>query len=189
MARRLFTWRLFPSTWISVLLLVLLFPLGYFLPEWWGWENGPLENIQVALLIAGAALSWLVARRNSVDSRLRKMWLWTIPIWLLLIGRELSWGRVFFAPVSVGTHGPIFPAKQAIWYGAYVNPIIAVIAISALSGLWYNFRWSEIKRVLRIPLIDLILLFVLLIAGQFVFEKTLLWRSNLVFRCSKNWLR
>lgn len=169
-----FIWRIFPSTWVSLLLAVMLFPLGFFLPEWWGWENGPIENTQVIILIAGAVLSWLAARHNRDDSQICKLWLWTIPVWLMLAGRELSWGRVFFYPVSVGPDGPIFPAIQKIWYGRYVYPVNSIITISTLCGLWYNFSWSKIKQIWRIPAIDGILFVLFAIAAQFVFEKSLI---------------
>ena len=174
MSTQLFTQKIFPSTWVSLLLTVLLFPLGLSLPAWWGWENGPIENTQVVILIAGAVLAWLAARHNRNDSQIRKLWLWTIPVWLLMIGRELSWGRVFFDPVTVGPGGPMFPSIHAIWYGRYVYPVITIIIISTLCGLWYNFSWSKIIQVWRIPAIDGILLVLVAIASQLVFERNLI---------------
>ncbi|XER07937.1 hypothetical protein SRRS_35300 [Sporomusa rhizae] len=54
----LFSWKPFPTTWISILLTVLLFPLGLILPAWWGWENGPLENTQIVILGVGLIISF-----------------------------------------------------------------------------------------------------------------------------------
>lgn len=170
----LHTWRIYPLTWISLLLVVLLFPLGILLPSWWSWENGPIENTQVVILSAGVVLSWSAAHHNRDDNQMRKLWLWTIPVWLLIIGRELSWGRVFFDPVTVGPDGPIFPSICAIWYGRYVYPAITIVTIVTLYGLWHNFNWIKIKQRWCIPAIDGILLILAAIAAQLVFERDLI---------------
>ncbi|SFL43628.1 hypothetical protein [Pelosinus propionicus] len=172
--KKLVTWRVFPSTWVSLLLAVMLFPAGLFLPGWWGWENGPIENTQVVILIAGAILSWLVARQNYDDRQFRNLWLWSILVWLLMAGRELSWGRVFFDPVSTGPEGPMFPSIRAVWYGQYVYPILTVVFIVTLIGLWRNFNWANMKQRLSIPAIDGILLIVAAIASQLIFERNLI---------------
>lgn len=187
MLSQLFSWRIFPSTWISLLLMVVLFPLGFSLPEWWGWENGPIENTQVIILIAGAILSCLAARHNRHDSQICKLWLWTVPIWLIIIGRELSWGRVFFDPVSIGPDGPMFPSIHEIWYGRYVYPVNIIIMSSTLCGLWYNFNWKKIKHIWRIPAIDGILLILSAIASQLVFEKNLLMVFNPCSQLLEEW--
>ena len=49
-----FTLKPAPTTWLSLLLLALMFPLGLGLPDWCGWENGPLENLQVVILFSGS---------------------------------------------------------------------------------------------------------------------------------------
>ena len=88
-----FLYRLFPTTYLSIFLLVFLFPAGFCLPAWWGGENGPLEDLQILLLIVGLAVSWLVAWNKSADrdQQARNFWLGLAPYWLLCILRELSW--------------------------------------------------------------------------------------------------
>lgn len=195
MLRQLFSWRIYPSTWVSLLLVASLFPLSLSLPAWWGWENGPVENTQVVILIVGAVLSFFAARHNYDDSQTCKLWLWTIPVWLLMVGRELSWGRVFFDPVTVGPDGPIFPSIHAIWYGQYVYPVNTVIISSTLYGLWYYCNWSKIKQTWCIPAIDGTLLILAAIASQLVFERNLIlalepysqlleeWSEMIVYWC------
>jgi len=172
--KQLITWRLFPSTGVSVLLAVLLFPLGFYLPGWWGWENGPIENTQVVILIVGAIVSWLAARRNWDDIQMRNLWLWSILVWLLMVGRELSWGRVFFDPVSTGSGGPMFPSIRAVWYGQYVYPVLTLVIITTLIGLWRNFNWGNMKENLCISAVDGILLILAAIASQLIFERNVI---------------
>ncbi|MEL7634792.1 MULTISPECIES: hypothetical protein [Sporomusa] len=172
--KQLFTRKIFPTTWVSLFLAVLLFPLGLLLPEWCGWENGLIENSQVAILIFGAFLSWRLAHHNRDDRQIHNLCLWMIVVWLMMVGRELSWGRVFFEPITTGPDGPTFPSIHAIWYGRYVYPVLTVIIISTLIGLWRNFNWEHIKQKVYISTIDGVLLIIAAIASQLIFERNLI---------------
>lgn len=167
------SWHPNPTTWLSLLLVVLLFPLGLTLPPWWGWENGPIENTQVVILAVGVFVSFFAARNSQEDRQIRGFWLWQIPIWMLLIGRELSWGRVFY-PVAIGTNGPSFLSIHQLWYGQFVYPLIAVVTLISLLGLWHNFNRSLLGPKLNLPAIDILLLTLAAIAAQFIFEKTVI---------------
>jgi len=164
------SWRPTPTTWLSFLLVVLLFPLGLTLPPWWGWENGPIENTQVVILAVGAFVSFFAAKKNQENRQIRSFWLWQIPVWLLLIGRELSWGRVFY-PVAIRTNGPSFLSIHQLWYGQFVYPIIAAVTLISLLGLWHNFNQFLLGSKLNLPAFDLILLTLAVIASHFIFEK------------------
>jgi hypothetical protein len=91
-----------------------------------------------------------------------------------MVGRELSWGRVFFEPMTTGPHGPTFPSIYAIWYGRYVYPVLTVIIISTLIGLWRNFNWEHIKQRVYISTVDGVLLILAAIAAQLIFERNLI---------------
>ncbi len=173
MLKKTFLWRLFPSTWVSLLLVMLLFPLAIQFPGWWSWENGPLENGQVVILVSGVILTRFIVRHNAHDRRMRNFWLWTIPLWLLVIARELSWGRVFFEPIVIGGSGPVFPALRDVWYGDYVYPVNTVIILTTLVQLWRNCQWSKLRQ-LQFPAVDVVLLIAAALASQLVFEKTLI---------------
>jgi hypothetical protein len=91
-----------------------------------------------------------------------------------MAGRELSWGRVFFDPVSTGSEGPMFPSIRAVWYGQYVYPVLTLIIITTLIGLWRNFNWGNMKQKLCISAVDGILLILAAIASQLIFERNLI---------------
>jgi hypothetical protein len=169
----LFTWRPVPTTWLSFLLTILLFPLGLLLPSWWGWENGPIEDIQLSFLSAGLVLSWLSARYHRHDRPSRNFFLWLMPCWLLAIGRELSWGRVFYPVTLAGEQGPRFLPLHGLWYGKFVYPVNTVIIIATLAGLCHSFSRSEWKQTLRIPAIDTILFILAATAAELIFEKNI----------------
>lgn len=114
--------------------LVILFLSTYIyaqvLPMDWSWENGPLEMAQNFLLATGFLLMLVYARRTA-ETELRQFWFWLLPVWLLLLGRELSWGRIFF-PTHVGPEGPVFLAKSQLPLGNLINPIIGLIILVVL---------------------------------------------------------
>lgn len=165
-------WTVFPTTWASLLLTLLLFPAGYFLPDWCSWENQPLENIQAVMLLVGAFLAFKVAQHNTNDKKLHALWLWTIPLWLFLLGRELSWGRVFLTPVMVNSHGPVFPALRQVWFGRYVYPLNTVAGLTTFYGIWKNWEFAKLKR-LRYPLID-IGIFIFAVISNYLFEREMI---------------
>lgn len=150
---QLLSWHVYTTSWLSLLLLALLFPLGIFLPVWWGWENGPLENTQVLILSGGLAVSCYAVRHNRNQRKVRNLWLWSILFWLLCIGRELSWGRVFY-PVVSGIHGPEFISIHQLPYGFLVHPIVAIVIIAALIGICRSAPLTYLRQT-TLPLIDI----------------------------------
>lgn len=162
------SWKPFPTTWISLLLTVLLFPLGLTLPAWWGWENGPVENTQIVILVVGLVISYLAAQHNRDNRKFRNLWLYLIPFWLLIIGRELSWGRVFY-PVAFGPNGPEFISLYQLWYGPFVKPIIAIVLIAMLIGICLNSPLKYIRQA-TLPLLDIAILFIMVILAS-AFDK------------------
>lgn len=160
-----FLFQLYPTTCLSLLLLALLLPAGFCLPAWWGWENGVLENLQVLILAAGLAVSWLAALNHSADQQVRKLWRWLSPVWLLGIGRELSWGRVFY-PVSHGAHGPEFITLQQLPYGYLVKPFVAIIVVVTLIAIWRSDPVTYICQT-KLPFPDVVTLFLAALIAVF----------------------
>lgn len=150
------TQNIFPTTWLSLLLTASLFPVGLILPPWWGWENGPLENTQVVILGIGLVISWFAARHNRSNRKFRNLWLWLTPFWLLVIGRELSWGRVFY-PVAFGPNGPEFISLHQLWYGPFVKPAVAVTIIAMVTGIIFSSPLKYMRHA-KLPLLDIIIL-------------------------------
>ena len=77
--------------WVACVLWTLLgYPIALWLPVTAGWENGVLENLQLAQLLAGAGLAWWFARTDHAALGYA-----AVAVWLVLAARELS--------ASVGT--------------------------------------------------------------------------------------
>lgn len=114
--------------------LFLCFPLSLAAPVEWGWENGVVENAQVVVLLAGlffAARTWLRGPKGDAST----LALCLIPVWMLLVGRELSWGSVFLDPLGFGPDGPIY-SSRVLWYRPMVPPIAGLLLLGSLYIAW-----------------------------------------------------
>lgn len=118
--------------------LMAVIAFSYFsdstLPLTWGWENGPLEWSQVVILATGALLTgyWWQEAISSRRFHHARLFAWAMPLWLLMIGRELSWGRVFFQAGLDPIEGPYFISVAQLPYGKFVYPVLAIIILSWL---------------------------------------------------------
>jgi hypothetical protein len=142
---------------LSLVSLALAYPLSLALPSWWSHENQPIENTQVVVIGIGLIASLLFFRRTRHTGR----WfgLAAAPILLVLIGRELSWGAVFFDPTSVGDHGPLF-ASRYLWYKPAVAPAVAALILVSI-GIIVLKRLAlvgfELLKQRRVPIVSLLL--------------------------------
>lgn len=147
--------------WLLLTGILLSYFINLFLPISWGWENGPLEWLQVVILTAGLVLNckwWHNAKVRHHEYT--RFLLWTNPLWLLMIGRELSWGRVFYPNGFDAVNGPSFVALAELPYGAIVNPMLAVvIAVWLFAVIKYDLYKIPYKllRKKRFPLGELII--------------------------------
>jgi len=148
-----YSWRLAPTSWLSLLLIVLLAPLGSSLPAYWGWENGPLENSQVVLLGLGFIASCLIVYHYREQPPASSLWRWISPLWLICIGRELSWGRVFFQ-VGKDQNGPVFITLKQLWYGPLVKPAVILSVIVLLVGIFRSSPFDYLEKI-TLPLTDI----------------------------------
>lgn len=140
---------------LTLLALLLVWPAATLLPGWWGWENGPLENLQVVELLAGAWFAWHHAARLPQQSAARGLWRSIVPLWLLCAGRELAWGRVFMQ-TGVDATGPVLIDSAHLWYDPAIQPVAGAIGLLALIGIARHGPLDYLRRH-RLPWIDLAL--------------------------------
>ncbi len=142
--------------------LVLIYPLYRILPLWMAWENNILENTQAVILLAGflVALYFAFLTRDTVET---KFWRAIAPFWLLALGRELSWGRVFLMPIKFTSHGPVFPPMDTIPY----HPAIYLVVFLCLVFGLYSFFKNRCYRILlqsvrqkRFPILEFAIIIV-----------------------------
>jgi hypothetical protein len=117
--------------YVLVTIVIFSYFIGSYLPLSWGWENSPLEWSQVIILSMGALLTgkWRQEAKSSGQYHHARFFTWAIPLWLLMIGRELSWGRVFY-PIGIDSiTGPYFISVSQLPYGPIVYPVITVTIV------------------------------------------------------------
>jgi hypothetical protein len=141
---------------LSLILLAACYPLALALPSWWSHENQPIENAQVILIGIGFVTSLLFFRKESNPGR----WfgLAAAPVLLVLIGRELSWGAVFFDPTSIGDHGPLF-ASRYLWYKPAVAPAVAALILSTIAIIVVKrltFVGIDLLKQRRVPFFSML---------------------------------
>lgn len=131
------------SSWLLLVGLCSSYVLAMGLPLSWGWENGPLESFQAVLLLVGACLAGIAAYQQR-DMAAGKVWCVAILLWLGMLGRELSWGAVFKAPLGMDPlTGPLYSSNVLWWKPAVVWVCSAMLA----AALYWVVRYRLITRV------------------------------------------
>lgn len=129
--------------WLLLGALLASFPLGVALPAAWAREGGALENAQVAVLLAGAVAA-LLAYLRLRPHRSAMLGTAAAPLWLLLAGRELSWGRVL-APVLLDSSGAVSAGLG--WYRLGGKAAALMLLAVACWNAW-RFRVDRTLHVL-----------------------------------------
>jgi hypothetical protein len=138
------THNLKPAKWLLLVALLACYPLSFFTPTRWAWENGVIEDTQVLILLAGLVAAGIMWWRER-PGRIGMLALAVMPIWAILAARELSWGAVFLTPLDFTSDGPVF-SSSVLWYKPAVTPVVALLL--AWSG-WTVWRHRLDKLVLR----------------------------------------
>ena len=128
-----------------LLCLFLCYPLSRMVPVDWGWENGVVENTQVVVLLAGlffACRGWL-RKPKDASSMLA---LCAIPVWMILAGREMSWGAVFLPPLGFGPDGPIY-SSSILPYRPAVPVVAGLLVLASLVVGWRNGVHRHLKNI------------------------------------------
>jgi hypothetical protein len=129
--------------WAILLALLCCYPFSLVMEPTWAWETGILEIAQTCVLVAGfvfAASAWLDMR----PGRAAMLALCVMPVWIILAGRELSWGAVFLPGLDTGIGRPVYSSK-ILWYRPLVAPIAGGLLLAALYLGWRH----RVDRVLR----------------------------------------
>lgn len=149
----------FRRAWQLMLLYVLLiFPLSFVLPYWTNVENGPIENTQVLVLLGESALCLHYGRH--AGRALQRMWQSAAGIFLILMLRELSWGRVFFPLGYTETGDPILMPSAHMPFHTEIHIAVGLAAACCLYGLARYTPWRRVFHEISFPWKHLALLVV-----------------------------
>ena len=152
-----------------IALLAVSYLIAPRLPNWAGWENGPVENLQVAMLCAGGVCAVLYGRAERLAQR-RTFWFLIAPVWFILAARELSWGACFLPPFATAPDtGPKFSSSVQL---AHRTAILMSVA-ACVGVLLFRFVRSgqlsflaRLYRERRMPFVEIgCIVFCLLVSG------------------------
>ena len=163
---------------ILCILAVIFIGLSFVLPIEYSYENHFLENLEVVILFLGIVIC-IGKIRDFILYDSIKFYVASIIIYILMIGRELSWGRVFY-PIGMDKNGEqIFVKVHELWYGSVVYPIVGILILIALILLGVYFYQSRRQGIYwYIPLGEFLFFIVTSILGQFVFDRGLVQFGN-----------
>jgi len=157
--------------YVLMIIIITAYFVGSYMPPSWGWENSPLEWSQVVILLAGALLTgkWWQEARLVGQERYARFFAWGIPLWLLLAGREMSWGRVFYLKGIDAVKGPSFTPISQLPYGPMIYPVIVAVVIICLFAIMkyelYKIPY-ELFQQRRFPISEfLLLIFAIIVAN------------------------
>lgn len=160
--------------YILIGLMVLLLPQAFILPIECSYENHLLENLEVFVL--GIGFINMLYRTVSLNkNKFNKFYLACGIFYIVMIARELSYGRVFY-PIGIDKNGEqVFVNIHQLWYGSIVYPIITILVLLAIVLMVKIYKYIQKERIIcSIPKYSIRLFIIMLILSQVVFEKNLI---------------
>lgn len=173
-----FEFRCTRSLFCLGILTIIFIALAFVLPIEYSYENHFLENLEIVILFCGIVVCVNKIRAFILYDSI-KFYIASIIIYILMIGRELSWGRVFY-PIGMDNNGEqIFIKVQDLWYSPVVYPIIGILTLIALILLGIYFYQSRRQGIYwYIPLGEFLFFIVTSILSQCVFDRGLVQFGN-----------
>lgn len=153
---------------VSMIVLNAIIIIGYLatffvvskVPSPIAWENGPIENAQVVILLLGGIVAFIFAWKCK-NKQFRWFALMVAPLWIILALRELSWGAVFMEPLGVDEiTGPWFSSTIQLWYKPAVYPVLAAVVCLAAIIFFVTKQFKTLSLLFRqrgFPVFELLL--------------------------------
>lgn len=162
-----FDCKIYMTVWGAMALTIISVLLLFVLPREIAYENGFLENLQVAELLVGAAFSVFLAAK-AIEKEERSLWQAAFISFLLIAARELNWGRVFYPTAALNRFLPL----KDLWYGPVVYPLVALAAF-AIIYLFRRGRFFLFGARRKLPFWNCIFFVSLFLAADYVEHRPL----------------
>lgn len=141
---------------LTILIYLSLYPVAWYFPVQWGWENGIIENTQLILCFIGFLFA-SYALYIEKNSDLRWFWSMIIAIWFIMFWRELSWGACLYPPTIIDPEtGGKYPSSL-LWYKPIIHPLLWLLlgAIALVFLITKQYRTIILLwREKQFPLIE-----------------------------------
>ena len=156
------------ATWFGIITALLIIPAVMFLPERCGYENGVVENIQLAVLFLGMFFAF----RPKVD---KKFFYFIAMVLGILLIREVNCGRTIFFAIP-GQENAFYSWKE-IKYGWLAHVIygfyMGLVGIYFLVNKLFVTLWQKLWNI-RLPFWNFVLLLIGMVAGLYAEEAHML---------------
>lgn len=126
--------------WLLLIAFLLGLPLVLQMPPSFSWENGPLEMAQNIVLFINV-LVCLYFFSSTSGKKTHYLWLNSAFFHMILLGRELNWGRVFFLK-KMTDHGPVFYRMNELTNASLVHGLIGLSLVEVLFFFWKLVPWK-----------------------------------------------
>lgn len=166
--------KIYKTYCILACLAIVLLPQAFVLPIECSYENHLLENMEVCIL--GIGLINMLYRTMKVNvKKVKNFYLACGIFYMIMIARELSFGRVFY-PIGLDKNGEqVFINIHQLWYGPIVYPIITILVLLAIVLMVKTYKYIKKEQIICIlPKYSIRLFIIMLILSQVVFEKNLI---------------
>ena len=137
--------KFYNATFVALVFGLAIIPALKFLPQTWGYENGVIENIQMAVLFFMVYICFT----SKINKPLFNFFILVLSI---LIIREVNCGRTLFFPIP-DTYHQYYSWRELPWkwlgkvvhfvYGAW----IAIVSLIFLKKRFYFDIWEMIKNI------------------------------------------
>mgnify|MGYP000893742237 FL=1 len=165
---------IYKTYYFLIALAVILIPQAFVLPVEYSYENHMLENMEVIILSIGA-LNMLYKINKINVTILKGFYVACSLFYVIMISRELSFGRVFY-PIGMDKNGEqIFMNIHQIWYGSLVYPLITILVITAIMLMLNAYKYiRKTGTICLMPKYSIRLFIIMLIFSQVIFEKNII---------------
>lgn len=166
--------KLYRNNFAIAVLAAVLAAVSFYLPVEYSFENHIMENSEVVILTAGFLLM-VYRQRRALLKAAKKLWTGCALLYMVMVMRELSWGRVFF-PVGVRENGEqAFIRMSDISFAPLIYAVVAVMVLTALACMAESLRECAHQELSwKMPVWHLAAFAALMIISQCVFEKGLI---------------
>ena len=170
-----FDFKFYGVTWIALIVLIAIVPMLMYMPQTWGYENGVLENIQMAVLFFMVYIC--------CTSKINKPFFnFVILVLSILIIREVNCGRTLFFPIP-GEYHQYYSWRQLPWkwLGKVVHLLyglwIATVSLIFLKKKFYIDIWQMLKNI-KLPFWNLFFACIAIFMGAIAEKAT---NNNFIF--------
>lgn len=161
---------------VMVILFIAIIPCALSFSPKMFWELGPVENLELLILIIGTLISlyWYV---TDTTQEYRNVWLSGSLLMFIAAAREASWGRIFLIE-GYNAEGPIIPSMSSLWYGPIIHGIVGLLILLFLYTVIKNYKLINnlLTKTMNNKewLLYTTMFLVILILSQLVFDKDLI---------------